>query len=214
MKKLCLLALLFATACDRAPAAGAAPSAETTSPPPSAAPLATAKPKGPSVYELELALTDQDGAALSLDAFRGRPVVLSMFYGTCPYACPTLISDIKRALAQLEPDQRAEYRVLLVSFDPDRDTPKALKGLADLHQVDQPEWRFTRAADGMERDLAAVLGIKYKKLPSGGIQHTSLISVLDARGVVRHRSESSPDADEAALVRALRATASETAPQG
>jgi protein SCO1/2 len=148
----------------------------------------------PSLYELDVMLTDQDGQRRTLESFRGKPLVLTMFYGTCPYACPLIISDIKRALAKAAPDARSEYNVALVSFDPERDTPKLLKGLAGVHQVDLPAWRLTRADDGKERELSAVLGIKYKKLKTGAIQHTSVIAVLDRRGKLRHRKEGCPRA--------------------
>ena len=41
-----------------------------------------------SIYHLDVTMTDQQGTAVSLDAFRGHPVVISMFYATCPNVCP------------------------------------------------------------------------------------------------------------------------------
>jgi protein SCO1/2 len=137
-----------------------------------------------------------------------------MFYGTCPYACPLIISDIKRALAKADPEARSEYNVALVSFDPERDTPKLLKGLAGVHQIDLPAWRLTRADGGKERELSAVLGIKYKKLSTGAIQHTSVIAVLDRQGKLRHRKEGSAEGADKALVRALNAVARQGTPRG
>ena len=203
--------LALALGCNQTPA-------ETTPAEPPAPALPNAPPlpapRGPSLYDLELELTDQDGRQLSLRSFRGRPLILTMFYGTCPYACPMLISDVKRALARADPAARQQFQVLLVSLDPERDTPAAMKELANVHEIDLPAWRLTRSSGGTERELAAVLGIKYKKLENGAIQHTSVISVLDRRGVVRHRRDGTPEGAHQALVSAIDAVAAERGPEG
>ena len=178
---------------ERAPVATAAPATAETKPETSVTLLPES---GPSLYELDLALVDQDGETLKLDAFAGKPVVITMFYASCPVACPLLISDIKRAVQGAAPETQSELVVLLVSLDPERDTPEAMKDLASRHRRDLPNWRFTRTSPDATRELAAVLGIKYKRLESGAIRHTSQISVLDERGVVRHRATSPlPEAD-------------------
>jgi protein SCO1/2 len=92
---------------------------------------------------------------------------------------------------------------VLVSFDPERDTPAKLKELARAHRVDSPSWRFTRTSEESTRELAAVLGIKYTKLESGAIRHTSLINVLDRRGVVRYRAPSPVPAGDLSIPLAL-----------
>ena len=63
--------------------------------PPAAEPVATTTTPGGSVYQLGLVLRDQGGAATGLDRYRSSPVIISMFYGTCPAACPLLISDLQ-----------------------------------------------------------------------------------------------------------------------
>lgn len=155
-----------------------------------------------SIYELKVALVDQSGRSHGLDTFRGGPVIVTMFYGTCPYACPTLLSDIKALLAAVDPETRARTRVLLVTFDPERDSPEAMRALAAAHQVDRPEWRFARTTPEQTRELAAVLGIRYKTLDNGMINHSSVITILDGDGVIRHRSESLGRLDDQ-TVRAL-----------
>jgi protein SCO1/2 len=198
-----LLSLL--ASCSRADRGG-----EDVAPaPPEPAPLeARAAPAllpktGPSLYELDITLTDQDGRTLKLDAFAGQPVAITMFYASCPMACPLLISDLKNAIRRSSPETQSELGVLLVTLDPERDSQSALKDLAARHKKDLPNWRFTRTSEASTRELAAVLGIKYKKLEGGAIRHTSLISVLDGRGVVRHRAQSPVSANDASVSLAL-----------
>ena len=153
---------------------------------------------GASLFELAIALQDQNGHALRLEDFRGHALVISMFYGTCPYACPMLISEIKKIERKLDPATLSETRVLLVSFDPERDTENALRELVSRHQVDGTRWHLARASDPDVRTLAAVLGIRYKKLANGAFNHSSVITILDANGVPRFREDGLGDPPDAA----------------
>lgn len=141
-----------------------------------------------SVFDLGIQLTDQDGQKLSLDGHKG-PVLITMFYATCPAACPLLVADLKAIEAAMDTPTKEATRVVLVSFDPERDTTATLKTLAQKHKIDERRWRFARAADGDVRTLAAVLGIKYRKLPDGQYNHSSVIALLDRKGVVAARLE-------------------------
>jgi protein SCO1/2 len=138
------------------------------------------------IYALQMTLTDQDGAKVGLDAFRGKPVFVSMFYGRCPSACPMLISTIKSTLAQLSPSTAAEVRVLLVSFDPEHDTPDALHSIAQQRGLDA-RWKLANAPEDQVRDLAELLGIRYRRLPDGSFSHTSSIVLLDRSGAIDTR---------------------------
>lgn len=146
-------------------------------------------PPSASVYDLNLALVDQDGRAFGLDGYRGHPIVISMFYASCPYACPTLISELQHFEGELPVAVRESLRVLLVSIDPKRDTPEKLKQLSRERHIDEARWRLTRASEDEVRQLAAVLGVKYKPLDGGGFNHTSVLAVLDQRGRLRARRE-------------------------
>jgi len=171
----------------------ASSNARNTSPPPVASahalPAASEPVLNAPIYDLELEITDQHGESIRFDVFRDHPVILSMFYATCPYACPTLISDIKRIDQKLSAAERSQVRVLLVTFDPDRDTPEKLAELAKTHAVDTKRWKFARASKEATRDLAAVLGLKYRQLPSGQFNHSSVITVVDGKGMIRARTE-------------------------
>ena len=88
-----------------------------------------ASPRGDSIYALSASLVDQRGRPVGLDVFRGHPVLISMFYASCPDACPLLIADLQRIERDLSPRIRADLRIVLVSLDPGRDPPDALLAL-------------------------------------------------------------------------------------
>jgi protein SCO1/2 len=143
---------------------------------------------GASIYALDAVLTNHKGEKTKIDAFRGKPVLISMFYSSCPSACPLLISNVKRIEAALDPAVRSELRVVLVSFDPKHDTPEALRGVIERHHVDPTRWMLMTGKDDEIRDVAAVLGIKYRQA-DGSFNHSSVITLLDREGVIKLRAD-------------------------
>ena len=140
-----------------------------------------------SIYQLDGTYTDQDGRQMRLSDLRGKPVLISMFYGTCPHACPMLISDLKRVEAAVPPEVREKLQVVLVTFDPERDTPASMKALRDAHLVDARRWTMLRTEPERVQELAAVLGIKYRFAPGGAINHSTVITLLDENGAIVER---------------------------
>jgi protein SCO1/2 len=141
----------------------------------------------------------------SISEFRGHPVLITMFYGRCPAACPLLTSDLKRIERQLTDSARSKVRVLMVSFDAARDTPVELKRLMTERGMDATRWTLASANDENARELAGVLGIRYRKLDNGEFFHSSSIVALDAMGRPRARMDG-VGGDVSALVALLNAS--------
>ncbi len=152
-----------------------------------------------SLYQLQIRLTDQSGTRSGLDVYRGQPVLIGMFYGSCPYVCPLTIATLQKTEAALDPDARKQLRVLLVSLDPEQDTPEKLADLARRQKVDPARWKLARADAPDVRKLAAVLGVRFRKLPDGEFNHSTVISLLDAEGVQTASSSQLGQADPALL---------------
>jgi len=170
------------------------------------APAAAAPSRSHSLYALSATLVDHEGHSVGLDLFRGHPVLISMFYSSCPDACPLLIASIQRIESELSARERGNLRVVLVSLDPERDTREALQALARARGLDEARWRLLRAEDDTVREVAAALGIKYRRLPDGSFNHSSVITLLDRLGVIQARIDGigKPQAD---LLRRLRTAA-------
>jgi|SRR5688500_13760825 protein SCO1 len=170
--------------------------------PPHAGPARASLP-GDSLYHLDVPLVDQDGTALGFADGRGRPRVVSMFYTSCKFVCPLIIDTVQKTERALPEALRGDLDVLLVSLDPDRDTPEALRRIADKRKVDTPRWRLARTDKAHVRRLAALLGIQYKQLDDGEFSHASVLVLLDAEGRIVARSERLGEAD-AEFVAAVR----------
>ena len=137
-----------------------------------------------SLYQLRVHLRDQSGDSVGFDLHRGHPTLVSMFYGSCPAACPMLITSMQVYESHLDPDSQARLRVLLVSFDAAHDTPQKLLQLAHLHRTDSARWTFASASEADARKVAALLGFRYRHLPDGSFDHSLLITLLDRQGRV------------------------------
>ena len=141
-----------------------------------------------SVYQLSVPLEDQSGKTTTLAAFAGHPTMVSLFYASCPNVCPLLVASVRRLERELDDATRAELRVLLVSLDPARDTPAVLADLAKRHALDLSRWKIARPRERDVRAIAGVLGIPYRRLPNGELNHASVITLLDGAGRALARS--------------------------
>jgi protein SCO1 len=142
---------------------------------------------GPSIYDLDLALTDHDGRTLALADLRGRVLVAAMVYSSCRSVCPRVTEDMKGIEKQISDQGRKDVGFVLFSLDPGRDTPAALRQFAGEHALDLSRWRLFASSEDGVRDLSAVLGVKYQPEDNGEIAHSAMIFVIDREGVVRHR---------------------------
>jgi protein SCO1/2 len=140
--------------------------------------LVRAPNDAPSIYDLDITLRDTQGTRISLDAARGAPVLVTMFYASCAVACPALIDEVKRTLRDVARD---DVRVLLVTFDPARDTPEKLAELARVHRLDE-RWILAAPDGDGARELAAAIGYRYRALDNGEFYHGATIVLLDGDG--------------------------------
>jgi protein SCO1/2 len=141
-----------------------------------------------SIYNLEAELTNQSSASHGLDLYRGHPVLITMFYGSCPMACPLLIDTLRATQRALGAQEQRELRVLMISIDPQRDTTTALQRMAMERHIDRAQWTLARADEKTVRKIAAALNIQYRKLPNGEFNHASVITLLSATGEIEAQS--------------------------
>ncbi|MBL9217045.1 MAG: SCO family protein [Opitutaceae bacterium] len=139
-----------------------------------------------SLYQADVAFTDDAGKALKLGALRGRPVVLTMFFASCGYACPLLVSDMEAIRAKLPAELRDRAALVLVSFDTVRDTPAALATFRTQRGLDA-QWTLLHGSSDSVRELAALLGVKYQQAADGMFSHSNLVTILNAQGEVVHQ---------------------------
>ena len=152
-----------------------------------------------SVYELPASWRDQAGATRSLSELRGQPVLVAMIYTHCTATCPLAVAELHR-IAALD----TSARVVLVSLDPQRDDPDRLARYAREHGLDAARWTLLTGSDGDVRELAATLGVRYRRVTPDDLAHSNLITLLDSEGRIVDQSSGRLDV---ATIAALHATA-------
>jgi protein SCO1/2 len=96
--------------------------------------------------------------------------------------------------------------VVLVSLDPERDSVAQLQALATRHGVDQKRWHFVRTPDSSVQEIAALLGVRYRRMPDGEISHSPVITLLNGEGIIASRAQA-PLPDPKQLATALQSLA-------
>jgi protein SCO1/2 len=163
-----------------------------------------ASDRNASLYQMHEKLLSQDGRAIDLDVYRGQPVLVTMFYGSCQATCPLIIDTLRAVERKLDAPRRQQLRVLLVSLDAGRDTPAALRAVADERRIDTTRWTLAHADAAAVRRIAAALNVQYRQLPNGEFSHATIISALGADGTIVVQSAVLGHADPE-LLRALNA---------
>lgn len=81
-------------------------------------------------YGRGLRIADTSGQARSLEDFADAVTVVFFGFTSCPDVCPSTLLRLKQARAALGTDAQ-HVKVLLVSVDPQRDTPDRLRAYLD-----------------------------------------------------------------------------------
>ena len=131
-------------------------------------------------------LIDADGKAFTLSQFRGKPLVISPIYASCPDICPTTTQHLVKAVSRASKVFGAErFAVLTVSFDPARDKPARLAAFMSEQDVDLPNWQIAVGDHATTEKFMADLGFSYRA-GAGGFDHVTQTTILDSQGRV-HR---------------------------
>lgn len=138
-----------------------------------------------SLYNLNSSLLDVNGKTVPLASLRGKPVVISMAYTACAYTCPLILSHMQQLEKALEAKGKVNVQFILVSFDPKRDTPQVLADYTKKKKLSKNWSLLTSKSDKEPREIASLLGIKYKEVEGGDYDHSFVIAVLDKDGVIR-----------------------------
>ena len=135
---------------------------------------------------MDFTLTSHQGQDVSLSDFRGEVVLLYFGYTICPDVCPTTLAEVHKALDLLG-DDADEVNFLMVSVDPERDTPEVM-----AEYVSHFDSRFIGLVGSPEKtlEISTNYGIHYSRQESDSalgylVDHTATITLIDRRGHAR-----------------------------
>ena len=107
----------------------------------------------------DFALTSQDGAEVTLGAFRGKVVAVTFIYTSCPDVCPMLTDKIARVQDELGADFGSKIAFLSISVDPEHDTPAVLREYAEAFEADLAGWSFLTGTPAAVLEVAQRYGV-------------------------------------------------------
>lgn len=137
-----------------------------------------------SIFDIESTWKTQDDKPIKLAELKGKTLVMAMIFTHCQSACPRIISDLQRIESAIPKAQLPKVQFVLVSMDPNRDTPKRLKEFAAEHQLDESRWTLLTSNENDALEFANAIGVKYKKTNEGGFDHSNIIHIIDKNGVI------------------------------
>jgi protein SCO1/2 len=150
-------------------------------------------------------LIDSQGRSFSRASLLGHPTLMYFGFTHCPDECPDTLATLARVKKQA---RLTGLQVLLVTVDPQRDTPAVLAGY--LRHFD-PGFLGLTGDPAAIRRLAAGFGIGITRinLPGGGydFDHTTAIILFDSGA--REVGVFTPPFDAQQLARSLRGVAPE-----
>jgi len=142
-----------------------------------------------SIYQLPEKWTTQNGEDIELKQLRGNVLVVVMIYTSCQAACPRLVADMRHIEERIPQKHKDKIKLVLVSIDPEIDTPERLKEFSIENKMTSDQWVFLRSDEEKTREFAAVLAVNYKKISPVDFSHSNIISVFNTEGELTFQQE-------------------------
>lgn len=133
----------------------------------------------------DFTLLDVEGRAVRLSELRGRVVLLSFIYTSCPSACPLVTQRMAVLQRRLREAEISRVTFLSVTVDPERDSAAILARYAKGFRADPDRWRFLRESPERLHPVLAAYAEWTRTLPTGEIDHPARLYLIDAGGAIR-----------------------------
>jgi protein SCO1 len=141
---------------------------------------------GESVFNLDTRWITQNRDTIYLNHFRGKVTVAAMVFTHCESACPRIVADMQRIESALSGKEFQHVSFLLISMDPERDSPERMREFAGEHQLNS-NWTLICSNEDATMEMANVLNVRVKKLEGGGFDHSNIIHVINREGIIVHQ---------------------------
>lgn len=165
-------------------------------------PSAATAEDGPAIQS-EFELVDQDGRTVRGEDLHGRWQLVFFGFTSCPDICPTTLTNVTAALEELGPETARKVQPVLITVDPERDTPPVLKEY--LTAFDPRILGLTGTAEQVETALKSFLVYAAKRPMEGGdytMDHSTFIYLMDPEGAyAAHFLAQAPSEDLIAKLR-------------
>lgn len=152
-----------------------------------------------------LSMVDQDGRPRTLADYAGKVLVVFFGYTQCPDVCPTSLAELAQVMQALGPDA-SRVQVIMITVDPERDTPEVLKQYV---QTFNPSFVGLTGTPEQVKQAATSFKVYYAKVPAKdgngySMDHSAAFYLMDKQGEARVLAGNGSDVDSLAHdIRAL-----------
>jgi protein SCO1/2 len=143
-----------------------------------------------------LRLVDQHGDWVTLERFRGRPVVVTFAFGHCETVCPLTVQAARAATRRLAGRGAV---LLVVTLDPWRDTEPRLGYLARQWELGDGMHVLSGEVAAVERTLSAWRVPRVRNSATGDVTHPSMVYLVSPAGRLAYALGADVDAIVAAV---------------
>lgn len=155
--------------------------------------MESGEPTGESIYNVSSTWRNRDNREMPLSDLRGEVQVVAMVYTHCEFACPRILADMQRVRQGLSDHAQANTNFVIISIDPERDTPERLSNFADENDLNNEHWTLLNGSQGDILEIAALLGVRYKRISETDFTHSNMITVLNSEGEIIHQRKQLTD---------------------
>jgi protein SCO1/2 len=128
----------------------------------------------------DVMLIDQSGQPFHTQALKGHPTLLFFGFTHCPDVCPTTLARLAEVVKIAKVPG---LKVMLVSVDPERDTPEQL---ARYVHAFSPDFGALTGTPEAIQQFAKEFSVAFAKVDMGGgeytIDHSAVVTVLNRQG--------------------------------
>jgi protein SCO1/2 len=133
-------------------------------------------------------LTDQDGQTVRLADLKGKVLLVSFIFTTCNGSCPATTHRMEKVQEVLKVGgwlKKDRVRLLSITLDPARDTPRVLRNYMQLYDVDKASWSFLTGSRKVVAGVIKAWGMWVRPAANGQLDHPSRVFLVDPKGRVR-----------------------------
>jgi protein SCO1/2 len=148
-------------------------------------------------------LQDLDGNTVNSASFSGQVRLMEFIFTNCPDICPATTFNMVQIQNKLEAEGLTGRQVKMVAttFDPERDTPEAMKDYAKRLKMDLSMWVLLRGDEAQTSQVTKSYGVTVQKLNDGSFVHTTTsLFLIDGNQRIRkvYRMGNDMDLDQIA----------------
>ena len=168
-----------------------------------------------NVTGTKVTLVNQDSSSVSYpEVIKNNVALIGFIYTHCPDICPMTTHNMMLTEEKLSKDELKNVKFILISFDPERDSPSVLTKYASVRNMDMKNWELLTGSKNSVDSLMKTYNVKafpddttYNDdgKPQYYMIHTDRISLVDQDGNLRknYRGSSADPAEMANDIKTL-----------